>query len=123
MIKYTLPFALSLVFLAGCSSSPDAEPTNDTPPTAFSTVLWREKVQDDYPNRIHVYEEILYSDSVRTLTKNEILEMLGTPDRTGEGHIYYLIKQERLGLWPLHTKFLVFKFTPQDSVEWIKTHG
>ncbi len=123
MYKFSSLFALlPLFFLAGCSNAPQETPTDTHTIPPFSTQRWQEKVEEDYPNRKDYYTDLLYSDSLRTLSKAAILDMLGPPDKATDGHLYYLIEQERLGLWPLHSRFLVFKFKADNTVEWIKLH-
>ena len=67
-------------------------------------------------------DDILYSDLIRSLGKDEILELLGEPDRSNDGYLYYTISQKRLVIWPLHTKTLVIKLTGDNNVDWIKIH-
>jgi len=88
----------------------------------FNAVKWRVKKDKDYPYRDHMVNDLLYNDSLRKLNKNEILSLLGEPDRFTEGHLYYMIRQRRIGFWPLHTKTLVVKFSGNSTLEWIKIH-
>lgn len=67
--------------------------------------------------------EVLYSDSIRTLTKQQVIDMLGEPDRVNENYLYYTISKTKLGSWTLKSKTLVIKITDdEDMVEWIKLH-
>lgn len=88
----------------------------------FDQAKWKTKEGKDYPYRDKMVDDVLYSDSLRTLTKDEILDLLGEPDRTNENYLYYRITEKRLASWTLHQKNLVFKFSEADSVEWIKLH-
>ena len=65
--------------------------------------------------------DFVYNDTIRSVNKTEILNLLGEPDRSTEGHLYYTIKQTRIGAWPLHTKSMVIKLS-SDTIEWIKIH-
>lgn len=76
----------------------------------------------DYPFRDRMLNDILYSDTVRSQNKDEILELLGKPDRINENYLYYMIAQKRIGSWPLHTKTMVIMLSDDNSVEWIKIH-
>ena len=67
-------------------------------------------------------DEVLYSDSLRTLSENEIINHLGKPSYIREDFYYYRIKETRLGAWILHTKTIVIKLSEDSSVEWIKLH-
>ncbi len=89
--------------------------------TSFDRSLWQEKEGKDYPYRCALYPDILFNSSLRGASKDEILELMGLPDRFQDNYFYYRIDQQRLGLWPLHTTTLVIKFH-NDAVEWIKIH-
>ena len=90
--------------------------------TTFDKEQWTVKHNDDYPYRPSMLNNVVYNDTIRTLNKAEIIDLLGEPDRRNEGYIYYMIEQKRLGFWPLHSRFLVVKFKDNDSIEWIKIH-
>jgi hypothetical protein len=57
-----------------------------------------------------------------SLRKDEILDLLGQPDKIDGNYLFYRIAQQRLGFWPLHTKTLVIKFYEDSTVEWIRIH-
>ena len=88
----------------------------------FDKTKWRVKEGLDYPNRDQMLNSIVYNDTVRALNKDEILDLLGEPDRRNDGHLYYMISQRRLGFWPLHTKTLVIKLLGDNTIDWIKIH-
>jgi hypothetical protein len=88
----------------------------------FDKKKWRAKEGLDYPYRDQMLHDIVYNDTVRTLNKDEILELLGEPDRSNVGYLYYMIAQKRLGFWPLHTKTLVIKLSEDSTIDWIKIH-
>jgi hypothetical protein len=119
---------LLVLFLWGWSCTTEKKEKYDqvTPETAvkstFNKEKWSVKEGEDYPYRAQMLEEIVYNDTIRTLHKNEILALLGEPDRTNEGHLYYLIAQKRLGFWTLHSKTLVIKLSDDDTIDWIKIH-
>lgn len=89
---------------------------------AFDEAKWKTREGDDYPYRDKMLNNVLYNDTLRALNKDEMLDMLGEPDRTNENYLYYMISQKRLGSWPLSTKTLVIKFSEDNSVEWMKIH-
>ncbi len=88
----------------------------------FTHEKWMATDGQDYTYRDQIYRDVLYNDTIRSLGKAELLDLLGEPDRTNEDYLYYTIDQKRLGLWPLHTRTMVFKLTEHDSIEWIKLH-
>ena len=89
----------------------------------FDADSWRIKEGNNYPHRSLMVDDILYNDTVRSLSKNEIIDLLGEPDRINEDHLYYLIDQTQVGAWPLKTKTLVIKIAEDNTIDWIKTHG
>ncbi len=88
----------------------------------FDKIKWRVKEGLDYPFRDRMLSSIVYNDTVRALNKDEILDLLGGPDRRNDGYLYYMISQRRLGFWPLHTKTLVIKLSEDSTIDWIKIH-
>ena len=108
-----LLLALSIV-LFSCNSGAEK--------VAFDQEEWLIKDGRDYPFRDQMVDAVLYNDTIRTLDKDEIFKLLGEPDRINEGHLYYLIAQQRLFAWPLHNKTLVVKLRDNKSIEWIKIH-
>lgn len=89
----------------------------------FDKTKWATKVGKDYPYRDAMLEDVITDESWRSLNREGILDSLGEPDRTNDNHLYYMIKQKRLGFWALHSKFLVIKLrNNNDSIEWMKVH-
>jgi len=115
-MKRSIFFLLISVYLLSCSS---VETPNEI---GFIKEKWMQKEGADYPFRSLMLNNVVYNDTIRQLNRNEILNLLGPPDRDNENHIYYLVAQTRLGLWPLHSRFLVIKFKEEDVVDWIKIH-
>ncbi|MCB2220627.1 MAG: hypothetical protein KQI35_09545 [Bacteroidetes bacterium] len=89
---------------------------------SFDKTKWSTREGRDYPYRDPMLNDIVYNDTIRMLTQEEILELLGEPDRREDGYLYYMVKQKRLGYWPLHTKTLVLKFSEDNTIDWIKIH-
>ena len=75
-----------------------------------------------YACRDQMVDAVLYSDTLRSLKRAELLLRLGKPDREQEGHLYYTVAENRLGFWTLNQKSIVIKLKADDSVEWIKLH-
>jgi hypothetical protein len=109
---------LTLVFLWGCKSEPEI-PDGQIP---FDREQWKVKKGPSYIYRDQMVDAVLYSDTLRTLKREKLLERLGEPDREEKGHLYYTIVENRLGFWTLNQKSIVIKFRADDSVEWIKLH-
>lgn len=96
--------------------------TDDKADMTFEKAKWSLKKEDDYPYRDKMLSDLMESDTLKTLNKKEVLELLGKPNRTDENFLFYTVSQQRLAFWPLHTKTLVIKFAKEDSVEWVKIH-
>ena len=120
-------FTLVIIFLICSGCNRDAEKVDDDikiAPTEikFDKTKWLAKEDSEYPYREQMLHDIVYNDAVRELTKNELLELLGEPDRSNKGHLYYMISQKKLGFWPIKTKTLVIKFKEDNTIDWIKIH-
>ncbi|MCB2195373.1 MAG: hypothetical protein KQH79_05915 [Bacteroidetes bacterium] len=90
----------------------------------FDQQKWQTKEGKDYPYRDRMVNDIVYNDTIRTLTRDEVLELLGQPSyyREDTNYLYYMIRQKRLFSWPLHTKTLVVKMKDENTIEWIRIH-
>jgi len=88
----------------------------------FNQEKWNTKDGSDYPYRDKMLINLISDDSVRTLEKGEIIDLLGDPNRINENYLYYTIAQKRLGVWPLHKKTLVIKFSSDNTIDWMKIH-
>lgn len=123
-----LPAALVLL-CAACKPDVSGKTEAAIPEIAidstFDPTRWQLKEGDDYPYRELMYRQLLYSDTLRQRSKSDVLQLLGEPDRSSEdsSHIYYRLKGRQVGPVLFSSKFLVFKFTAADSVEWIKTYN
>jgi hypothetical protein len=114
-MKTKIQVLFILLLCVACVSEPDSE-------MSFDKTKWAIKEGKDYPYRNKMLNNVIFNDTIRDLNKASIINLLGEPDRKNEGHIYYIIAQKRLAFWPLHSKFLVFKFKNENSIDWIKIH-
>lgn len=89
---------------------------------SFDQEKWRLKKGEEYPFREQMLKDIVYNDTVRKLSKEELIALLGEPNKINEGHLYYRISQTKLGFWTLHTKTMVVKLSEDTNIEWIKIH-
>lgn len=88
----------------------------------FNKVQWQQKYKSEYVNRRSMLHDIVYNDTIRNLSMNEITNLLGKPDKIYNNHFYYLIDKKKLSIWTLHNTNMVIKFSKNDSIEWIKIH-
>lgn len=118
---------LFLISVAACNKEGKNNSVNIEHQSAteipFDKTKWGVKEGKKYPYRELMLDAVLYSDSIRTLKEDKIIDLLGSPDYTKDNHLYYRIKENRFGAWTLSTKTIVIKLTEDGSVDWIKTHG
>ena len=90
----------------------------------FDKAKWQTKDAEDYPYRDKMLNDVVYNDTVRTLNRDEIIDLLGEPSyyRNSKNFLYYTITQTRLGPWPLHTRSMVIKLSENNTIDWIKIH-
>lgn len=90
----------------------------------FDKTKWKVKEGLDYIYRDKMLNDIVYNDTVRTLKRDEILELFGEPSyyRNNENFLYYRITEKRIGSWTLHTKTMVIKLMEDNTIDWIKVH-
>jgi len=90
----------------------------------FDDQKWKLKEGDDYPYRDKMLNDIVYNDSVRSLNKDEILDLLGEPSyyRENKNFLYYRVTESRLLSWVLHSKTMVIKLSEDNKIDWIKIH-
>ena len=116
-----MQFLLILLFfllVTSCKNDASTPPTQAE--THFTSTKWKTKKGDAYPYREKFLDSVVYNDTIRELDKEEIITLLGTPNRTSNNFLYYTISEKRIGLWTLHATTMVIKFVDDDTIEWIK---
>lgn len=88
----------------------------------FDPERWKVKEGKDYPFREEMLQDLVYQQQLKGLTKEELLQLLGEPDRSHQGFLYYRVAQKRLGLWPLHTTSLVIELSADSIVKTRRIH-
>lgn len=117
-------FVLVVLSMLACKDQPTVKP--EATPAAIPDVIvashkfdktrWAAKDGRDYPYRDDMVHDLVDSKQLKPLSKDEIVELLGQPDRVDGTYLFYIIHQPRLINWPLHTKALVVQLS-QDSTE------
>ena len=125
-MQFRFHLAILLLLCVACTNekkaSSDIADRGISEEVQFDKSNWRSKEGLDYPYRAQMLNDLVYNDTVRSLNKDEILDLLGEPDRRNDGYLYYMIAQRRLGSWPLHTKSLVINLSDDSTIVWIKIH-
>lgn len=88
----------------------------------LNKVNWNKKEADDYLYRELLIDSVIENKELRSLEQNELINVLGEPNRMENNHLYYTISQKNLGFWPLNQKTLVIKYSESDTITWIKIH-
>ena len=110
---------LLLLFSTACKD------TSENKKEKFDKIKWQTKEGNKYPHRDAMLKDLIDNHLVHGLKKDDVLDMLGEPNRTNEGHLYYTLTKTHFANLPvrLHTKTLVVKLTKDSTVEWRKIHG
>lgn len=116
-MRTKLLIAISLVGILSCKHKAF---TNEQ--RAFDKKDWATKVDLDYPYRDKMLRDLVDHYTLKGMPKDSLLQLLGPPDRTDNGHLFYTVAAERWGLLTLHSKTLVIKLAGDSTVEWRKIH-
>ena len=111
-----------ILYLCIITCACQSEKTETVSTMGFDKDKWKYREDEVYPYRPLMLDSILYSDTIRSLDKSNVLEQLGDPDYQREGHFYYRLQETKLSLVKLHTRTLVIRINENDSVDWIKLH-
>lgn len=96
--------------------------TSDQDVLAFDKKLWREKDGEDYPYRKKMLDDLVQSQILKGLTRDQVTDVLGPPLRTDKNYIFYRIDQTRMFNFPLHTTSLVLKLSADSTVNAVLIH-
>jgi hypothetical protein len=113
-------FFLSIIY--SCNDNNAKQSVTNISQEKFDKTKWRTKDDNDYPYRDKMLNDLITNVKLKGLKKDEIIDLLGQPDRSDSSYLFYRIAQTRIGFFPLHTKTLVIKLTMDGTVEWRKIH-
>ncbi|WP_430901434.1 MULTISPECIES: hypothetical protein [unclassified Paraflavitalea] len=103
--------------MASCHQSDETKQ-----PMAFDSIKWKESDGPDFPNRIWMLKDLMDHHDLHGVTKDSLLRDLGEPTRADKDYLFYQVKQERIGSFPLHTITLVIKLGPDSLVQKVMVH-
>jgi hypothetical protein len=110
---------LSLCCLA-CNNASEEKIEKTDPVTksgmAFDKTKWNTKSGTDYPFRNEMLTKLRATDTLRHLKQEEIIALLGLPDRMDKEYLFYKIEQKHIGILPLQTKTLVIKLSEKRNL-------
>ena len=120
---------LLLLCLTACMEEGNSERSGETmteiksvEDSVFDKTKWRTKEGEDYPFRDEMLHDLVYVQQLKGLKKDELIQLLGEPDRSNKGFLYYRVEQKKLGLWPIHTTTLVIELSEDSIVKTRRIH-
>jgi len=114
-------FVISFLSIFSCNDNVQRQSINN-PRHKFDKTKWVKKDNDDYPYREEMLSDLVTNDTLKGLKKEEVIQLLGQPDRSDSNYLFYNVAQQRIGIFPIHTTTLVIKFNKDNIVEWRKIH-
>ena len=127
-MKQTTCLLLLLLCLTSCmdEGSPETSEGLTEAESAMDSLFdedrWKIKEGADYPYRDEMLHDLVYEQQLKGLEKEELIKLLGEPDRSKKGFLYYRVAQKRLGLLPLHTTTLVIELSEDSIVKTRRIH-
>lgn len=85
-------------------------------PVRFDREKWLIKEGMDYPFRDSMLTDLTTNYDWEGMKSDDVIELLGKPWRSDSVALVFMVRQRRIGLWPLNTKALVVKLNPDSSV-------
>ncbi|TDH26988.1 hypothetical protein EXU57_09295 [Segetibacter sp. 3557_3] len=93
-------------------------------PEKFDRVKWMETNGLEHPYRERMLQDLIDNYTLKGLNAKEVFNLLGEPDRTDDGHLFYtVVKKYFANVYPIYTRTLVIKLRSDSTVEWRKIHG
>ena len=95
-----MPIRFLIVFLSLCFLSCKKEDRTETdkketiPVAVFDKIKWKTKENRDYPYRDKMLDYLMTSDTLKKLKKEEVLNLLGQPDRIDSAYLFYRINNK-----------------------------
>lgn len=117
-MKKLLILVVALCIVA-CQKFEAEKPDRSLPPVdkPFESAKWKMANGEEYPYRAEMLGDLMTTDTLRHKTLDEVKELLGEPSRINEGHIYYTVSANKMGMWQLNTVALVLKLSKDSLVE------
>ena len=107
-------YFLSIVLLCFLGCMPKKQVVNEA---EFNKAKWAIQIGKEYPYRDNMLHNLIANKRLNGLKRDSILNLLGQPNRNDSNFIFYMVAQKMLaGVFPLHTKMLVIKFSYDSTV-------
>jgi hypothetical protein len=124
-LKWLLPLAiLGAIGLSFISFVYDANVSNMERENGivFDQKKWNMKNEDGFAYRNVMLKDLIKSNKLKKLKKQEIIDLLGQPDRIDSAYLFYRVAQQRIGEFPLHTTTLVIKISNDTTGNAVMVH-
>jgi len=116
LLRFKNILILTLLILFACKSKTETK-------EVFDKTRWQATEGNIHPHRNKMFDDLMQKRPWVGKNQQQVLQILGQPDRSTPGYIYYTVKQEFVvEHFPMHTKSLVIKFGADSLVEWAKIH-
>lgn len=106
-MKIQIVLLIILALLVSCQSD-KAEKPADAANTEiiFDRELWLTREGIGFPHREKIYKSLFKKDTLKKLNRDQILQMLGEPSRVDSLHMFYRIREDRVGILIMKTTTL-----------------
>lgn len=106
-----------------CKEAPEVAEKNrrDTTEIKFDKAKWQIADGDSYAYRKQMLKDLvanlIATKKSRPLPKQEVLDMLGEPNRVDTLYLFYEVRLEHLGFLPYNAVTLVIKLKEDETVD------
>ncbi len=123
--------AMIVICCTACKNSTETETESDSDTNSAATEMpfdkqkWNTKDGYDYPFRPKIVNHLIKKENLaefKKLKKDELIEMLGQPNRTDSLYLFYTITENRAGIMMLSSKTMVIKMRPDNTIETVRIH-
>jgi hypothetical protein len=123
--KWILPLAAIILFGCGISliiSQINVVKKERENGIAFDRSKWNTDHDPASPQRNKMIKDLIAGKKLKHLKKDQIISLLGPPDRIDSVYLFYKITQQHLGFFPLHTSTLVIKLSDGSKENAVMIH-
>ena len=121
--------ALMVILFVSCQKTEESKIPNSAPveesekQIPFDRKAWMITDGTDYPHRESMIADLFKDDKLKGMTREQLVEKLGPPTRTDKNYLFYRISQTRIQFFPLKTRTLVIRLSPDGLSEAVMIHG
>jgi hypothetical protein len=123
--KWILTLAAIILFGCGISliiSQINAVKKERENGIGFDLSKWNTDHDPASPQRNKMIKDLIAGKKLKHLKKDQIISLLGPPDRVDSVYLFYKITQQHLGFFALHTSNLVIKLSDGSKENAVMIH-